>query len=76
MYVEYRDGERELYDLNTDPYELHNLAGGKLPTPRSKRDSRVPLRPLPTALAGPATRRDSGSGQTVCPASWPFGRLP
>ncbi|HXE99688.1 MAG TPA: sulfatase [Solirubrobacterales bacterium] len=26
-YVEYRDGERELYDLNTDPYELHNLAG-------------------------------------------------
>jgi N-acetylglucosamine-6-sulfatase len=26
VYVEYRDGERELYDLNTDPYELHNLA--------------------------------------------------
>jgi arylsulfatase A-like enzyme len=27
VYVEYRDGERELYDLNSDPYELHNLAG-------------------------------------------------
>ena len=27
VYVEYRDGERELYDLNKDPYELHNLAG-------------------------------------------------
>jgi arylsulfatase A-like enzyme len=25
LYVEYRDGERELYDLRTDPYELHNL---------------------------------------------------
>jgi hypothetical protein len=27
VYAEYRDGERELYDLNTDPYELRNLAG-------------------------------------------------
>ncbi len=26
VYVEYRDGQRELYDLNRDPYELHNLA--------------------------------------------------
>jgi arylsulfatase A-like enzyme len=27
LYAEHRNGERELYDLNTDPYELQNLAG-------------------------------------------------
>ena len=27
LYVEYNDGETEFYDLRTDPYELHNLAG-------------------------------------------------
>ncbi|MDQ6607508.1 MAG: sulfatase [Actinomycetota bacterium] len=27
LYVEYRDGEREYYDLVRDPFELHNLAG-------------------------------------------------
>jgi arylsulfatase A-like enzyme len=27
LYVEYIDGEREFYDLQSDPYELHNLAG-------------------------------------------------
>ena len=26
-YVEYSDGERELYDLEKDPYELNNVAG-------------------------------------------------
>jgi N-acetylglucosamine-6-sulfatase len=26
LYVEYRDDEREFYDLRTDPFELHNLA--------------------------------------------------
>lgn len=26
MYVEYPDGERELYDTRSDPYELHNIA--------------------------------------------------
>jgi len=25
--VEYADGERELYDLACDPFQLHNLAG-------------------------------------------------
>ena len=27
LYVEYDDGEREFYDLQNDPFELHNLAG-------------------------------------------------
>jgi N-acetylglucosamine-6-sulfatase len=27
LYVEYADGERELYDLRRDPFELDNLAG-------------------------------------------------
>ena len=27
LYVRYNDGEREFYDLQTDPFELHNLAG-------------------------------------------------
>jgi len=26
LYVEYADGEREFYNLRTDPYELHNIA--------------------------------------------------
>jgi arylsulfatase A-like enzyme len=26
LYVEYATGERELYDLRTDPFELHNIA--------------------------------------------------
>jgi arylsulfatase A-like enzyme len=28
LYVEYIDGEREFYDLRSDPSELHNLAAG------------------------------------------------
>jgi N-acetylglucosamine-6-sulfatase len=27
LYVEYTDSEREFYDLQTDPFELHNIAG-------------------------------------------------
>ena len=32
LYVEYRDDEREFYDLRTDPYELHNIASSLSPT--------------------------------------------
>jgi N-acetylglucosamine-6-sulfatase len=31
LYVEYVDGEREFYDLQQDPEELHNLAGTLTP---------------------------------------------
>jgi N-acetylglucosamine-6-sulfatase len=31
LYVEYADGERELYDLRTDPDELDNLAASLFP---------------------------------------------
>ncbi len=31
LYVEYLDGERELYDLRRDPYELHNIAASASP---------------------------------------------
>ena len=27
LYVEYINGDRELYDVSTDPDEMHNLAG-------------------------------------------------
>ena len=30
-YVEYSTGEKELYDLKTDPFQLHNLAGQAAP---------------------------------------------
>jgi len=31
LYVEYTTGEREYYDLRTDPFELHNIAGHLAP---------------------------------------------
>jgi N-acetylglucosamine-6-sulfatase len=27
MFAQYADGERELYDLRTDPFEMQNIAG-------------------------------------------------
>ncbi|MHB1570234.1 MAG: sulfatase/phosphatase domain-containing protein, partial [Solirubrobacteraceae bacterium] len=36
MYAEYRDGQREYYDLRSDPYELHNLAGSLTPAQRTR----------------------------------------
>jgi N-acetylglucosamine-6-sulfatase len=32
LYVEYKDGEREYYDLKEDPFELYNLADSLPPT--------------------------------------------
>jgi N-acetylglucosamine-6-sulfatase len=31
LYVEYADGEREFYNLRTDPFELHNIAAALAP---------------------------------------------
>jgi N-acetylglucosamine-6-sulfatase len=40
-YVEYATGERELYDLRTDPYELQNIASVASPTLLSSLSSLV-----------------------------------
>jgi len=36
LYVEYRHGERELYDLRSDPYQLENLAAASDPAVLAK----------------------------------------
>jgi N-acetylglucosamine-6-sulfatase len=41
LYVEYEAGERELYDLKKDPYELHNLQDSANPDLISKLDARL-----------------------------------
>ena len=35
LYVEYQNGQRELYDLRTDPYELHNTIASVSQTTRT-----------------------------------------
>jgi arylsulfatase A-like enzyme len=35
LYVEYDDGEREFYDLQNDPFELHNIADTLTPFDRA-----------------------------------------
>jgi arylsulfatase A-like enzyme len=34
LYVEYRNGQREFYDLRTDPFELHNIVSTLSPQER------------------------------------------
>ncbi|CAN5250934.1 sulfatase [soil metagenome] len=41
LYVEYEAGERELYDLRKDPYELHNLHDSADPDLISELDARL-----------------------------------
>jgi arylsulfatase A-like enzyme len=59
LYVEYRDGEREFYDLRNDPFELHNLAAGLIPSQLAR---------LHTELAG----LEACHGQSRC---WSAGHV-
>ena len=43
LYVEHRDGSRELYDLRADPYELVNLARSMSPRARERWHRRLAL---------------------------------
>jgi N-acetylglucosamine-6-sulfatase len=52
LYVEYRDGEREFYDLLRDPFELHNLAYAL--TPSERHELHAELRALKRCHGGPA----------------------
>jgi N-acetylglucosamine-6-sulfatase len=60
LYVEYADDEREFYDLQSDPNELHNLAAGL---------SLDQLQQLHSELAALQTCHDG-------PACWAAGHVP
>jgi arylsulfatase A-like enzyme len=60
LYVEYQDGEREFYDLRSDPYELQNLAGILTPTDLA-------------TLHAQLTRFEACHGAADC---WAAGHLP
>jgi N-acetylglucosamine-6-sulfatase len=59
LYVEYADGEREFYDLSTDPYELDNIA------------SQLPARRL-AELHAELARLHGCHGGTAC---WAAGHI-
>ncbi len=41
MYVKYEDGERELYDLEKDPYEMESVHESADPALTQRLDSRL-----------------------------------
>jgi N-acetylglucosamine-6-sulfatase len=65
VYVEYRTGERELYDLNEDPYELINLAA---------RPGRASLRKQLAAKLAALRAPPQTPGTTI--VAGPIGRVP
>jgi N-acetylglucosamine-6-sulfatase len=59
LYVEYKDGEREFYDLRTDPDELDNLAGSLAPAQLDQLHSEL-------------TRLEACHGEAAC---WAAGHV-
>jgi arylsulfatase A-like enzyme len=64
LYVEYADGEREFYDLRTDPFELDNQAGRLDP---------ATLAQLHLALAGIENCHDGASCWAAMGGDQPLG---
>lgn len=58
-YVQYSTGERELYDLVNDPYELHNLAFDKSP----------PIQSLIASFAARLQKMRACQGTAACEAA-------
>jgi arylsulfatase A-like enzyme len=56
LYVEYATGEKELYDLREDPYEMHNLARTSSPALLAELSQRLSSL---KHCAGAACRRES-----------------
>lgn len=62
-YVEYESGEKELYDLQADPYELGNIYETSIPLSfRTQRQSWMRLRAAPALGAGRPRMVRSGTG--------------
>ena len=57
-YIKYRDltGMDELYDLAADPYEVHNLLGGKSPPPALLETMQEQLRRLEGSVPSKAVK--------------------
>jgi len=70
LYVEYTNGEREYYDLRSDPFELVNIAGSLAP---------ARLAALHAALASVENCHDAGACWAAeqgggTPLTWPLSR--
>ena len=66
LYVEYNDGEREFYDVRSDPFELHNLAG--LLAPARLAALHAALLAMKTCHDGPGCWQAMHVGATVATA--------
>ena len=67
LYVEYKTGEHELYDLRKDPYEVHN--GYAIAPPELKRRLRAQLDALRKCTADECRAAEGGAQEGVRPQS-------